>query len=114
MAVVTFLRYFGFRARISSKLRSSGGCIIFDVVPLAGIFVEDFACSWFCTPLLGAVFGLLLPPGVLVVGGALIVALLKTYRTFRYLLDLDNELSYGCVTYMPEMWASVVVAFDVG
>lgn len=82
MAVVTFLRYLGFRARISSKLRSSGGCIIFDVVPVAGILAEDFACSWLCTPLLPLLLELLLTPGVFVVGGALMVALLKVFGKF--------------------------------
>lgn len=70
-AVVICLRYFGLRARNSSKLKSSGGCIIFEVTPaggaaitggFAGSCIEDGA-EWL--------------PALLVVGGALMVALLE-------------------------------------
>lgn len=70
MAVVIFFKYFGLRALISSKLISSGGCIILEVVPVVGINVDDLDGSFACVLLA-------LLPGVFVVGGALIVALLS-------------------------------------
>lgn len=69
VAILIFLWYWGFRARISSRLRSSGGCTILEVVPVAGITVEDLAAS----PVAAALAAL----AELVVGGALIVALLQ-------------------------------------
>lgn len=69
VARLIFFWYCGLRARISSKLRSSGGCTILEVVPVAGITVEDLAAS----PVAAALAAF----AELVVGGALIVALLQ-------------------------------------
>lgn len=65
-AIVICFIYFGFRALISSKLKSSGGCIIFDVVPADAIIAGGLttSCAEFDTELLA----------LFVVGGALIVA----------------------------------------
>lgn len=69
--VLSLIWYFGFLARSSSKLRSSGGCIIFEVTPLAFVITGGFGGSG--ALLLPAVLEL----GLFVVGGALIVALLQ-------------------------------------
>lgn len=65
--------YRGCRARSSSKLTSSGGCIIFDVVFVGAI--RGFCVELSGTPGIwgGGPLGF---AGLLVVGGALIVALL--------------------------------------
>lgn len=62
------------RAFNSSKLRSSGGCIIFEVTPLVLVTTCDLGASPPALALLvvGAVM-----LGLFVVGGALIVALLQ-------------------------------------
>lgn len=78
-------KYLGLRARISSKLKSSGGCIIFEVDPVAGIELTAFAGS--CATVAIPAFG------VLVVGGALIVALLRTYIFFSISLELQCDLA---------------------
>lgn len=63
-----------FRALNSSKLRSSGGCIIFDVTPLALVTTCVFAGS---VVDVDVVVGGAAALGLFVVGGALMVALLK-------------------------------------
>lgn len=67
MAVVILFKYFGLRARISSKLLSSGGWRILDVVPVVAIIAVALG---------GSCIGTAMPPAF-VVGGALIVALLQ-------------------------------------
>lgn len=69
-------KYFGFRPRISSNDRSSGGCIIFEVIPCGtAATAGDLLCSW---PELPAAAAAADVPGLLVVGGALMVALLHS------------------------------------
>lgn len=64
--MVICFKYFGFLARTSSKLKSSGGCIIFEVAPPDDIIGGGLDISGN-----GANVE---PPALFVVGGALIVA----------------------------------------
>lgn len=72
--MVICFRYFGLRALISSKLKSSGGCTIFEVIPApvggAAATTAGLLRSAACVDAAADVEALL------VVGGALIVALL--------------------------------------
>lgn len=76
-AVVIFFRYFGLRARISSRLKSSGGCIIFEVIPDVGTVGGAAATvAGFCS----STDAVADEVALLVVGGALIVALLQDFK----------------------------------
>lgn len=73
-AVAICFKYLFLRPRISSKLKSSGGCIILEVIPVtvapaAAVGAAGLLCSW--------VVAAADVVALLVVGGALIVALLQ-------------------------------------